>query len=57
MQSKDAQTKQRKLKDAHSTGLNQIDVMNDLVQLLQVKIGTRFACFRLCGLTRLNLKF
>mmetsp|Transcript_19160 Transcript_19160/g.53649 ORF Transcript_19160/g.53649 Transcript_19160/m.53649 type:complete len:674 (-) Transcript_19160:217-2238(-) len=38
-QSKEAQTKQRKLKDTHSTGLNQIDVMNDLVQLLQIKLG------------------
>jgi hypothetical protein len=37
LQTKDAQAKQKKLKDSHSTGLNQIDVMNDLVQLLQVR--------------------
>lgn len=36
LQAREAKAKEKKLKDAHSTGLNQIDVMNDLVQLLQV---------------------
>eukprot|EP00983_Pelagomonas_calceolata_P071454 1151243-Pelagomonas_calceolata.AAC.4 len=44
LQSKEAQTKQRKLKDTHSTGLNQIDVMNDLVQLLQHSLKAAMAC-------------
>lgn len=31
--------KQREIKDTHTTGLSQIDMMSDLVRLLQLKVG------------------
>lgn len=31
--------KQRDIKDNHTTGLSQIDMMNDLIKLLQVRGG------------------
>jgi hypothetical protein len=37
-QAKELKEKQRQIKDNHSTGLGQIDMMNDLMRLLQIKL-------------------
>lgn len=31
--------RQREIKDTHSTGLSQIDIMNDMLRLLQLKLN------------------
>jgi intraflagellar transport protein 81 len=36
MQTRNLKEKQRELRETHTTGLSQIDMMNDLVKLLQV---------------------
>lgn len=36
LQTRVLKEKQRELKDTHTTGLSQIDMMNDLIRLLQV---------------------
>jgi intraflagellar transport protein 81 len=35
--------KQRELKDTHTTGLSQIDMMTDLIKLLQVRVAAACA--------------
>ena len=37
-QAKQLKEKQREIKETHTTGLSQIDMMNDLIKLLQIKV-------------------
>ncbi len=36
---KSLRERQREIKDTHSTGLSQIDIMNDMLRLLQLKLN------------------
>lgn len=40
-QSKVLKEKQKEIKDTHTTGLSQIDMMNDLIKLLQIKLDVQ----------------
>jgi len=40
--------KQKEIKDTHTTGLSQIDMMSDLVRLLQLKVQCEFRKI-MCG--------